>query len=68
MNGPGRYRAKDSIYQQKFLCLLLLACLLLSAQIGNAATYTVSNTDDSGSGSLRQAIIDANNNSGARPD
>ncbi|MFN4254245.1 MAG: right-handed parallel beta-helix repeat-containing protein [Saprospiraceae bacterium] len=39
--------------------------LVLFAQIGNAATYTVSNTDDSGSGSLRQAIMDANGNSGA---
>ena len=28
------------------------------------ATYTVTNTNDSGAGSLRQAIIDANNNSG----
>ncbi|MGH9838271.1 MAG: hypothetical protein ACREEM_05760 [Blastocatellia bacterium] len=30
-----------------------------------AATYTVTNTNDSGSGSLRQAITDANNNPGA---
>ncbi len=29
------------------------------------ATYTVSNTSDSGAGSLRQAITDANNNAGA---
>src|SRR5262245_53416398 len=27
--------------------------------------FTVSNTNDSGSGSLRQAILDANNNAGA---
>ena len=31
----------------------------------NAATYTVTNTNDSGAGSLRQAIIDANTNPGA---
>lgn len=29
------------------------------------ATYTVTNTDDSGTGSFRQAVLDANNNSGA---
>ncbi|MDQ2922520.1 MAG: hypothetical protein M3R52_13030, partial [Acidobacteriota bacterium] len=29
-----------------------------------AATFTVSNTDDSGAGSLRQAIIDANVSAG----
>ncbi|MEZ6078128.1 MAG: hypothetical protein R3C56_21375 [Pirellulaceae bacterium] len=32
---------------------------------GLLATFTVTNTDDSGAGSLRQAIIDANNNAGA---
>jgi hypothetical protein len=30
-----------------------------------AATYTVKNNADSGEGSLRQAIIDANTNTGA---
>ena len=32
---------------------------------GLLATYTVTNTDDSGAGSLRQAILDANGNAGA---
>jgi hypothetical protein len=32
---------------------------------GLLATYTVTNTNDSGAGSLRQAIIDANTNAGA---
>ncbi len=32
---------------------------------GLLATYTVTNTNDSGAGSFRQAIIDANNNAGA---
>ncbi len=32
---------------------------------GLLATYTVTNTNDSGAGSLRQAIIDSNNNAGA---
>ena len=36
-----------------------------SAQIAKAATFTVSNINDSGAGSLRQAIIDANNTAGA---
>lgn len=36
-----------------------------SVQSASAATFTVSNTDDSGSGSLRQAILDANAAAGA---
>lgn len=39
--------------------------LLLLQQIGNAATYTVTNTNNSGAGSFRQAILDANANPGA---
>jgi hypothetical protein len=39
--------------------------LLLFQQIGYAATYTVTNTNNSGAGSFRQAIIDANANAGA---
>ena len=38
----------------------LLSLLLFLPFIGNTATYTVTNSNDSGSGSLRQAIIDAN--------
>ena len=41
--------------------LALLAASWGSAQ---AATFTVTNTDDSGAGSLRQAILDANANPG----
>ena len=47
---------------------LSLVCLgLLSAgslRAARADTYTVTNTNDSGTGSLRQAIIDANSHSG----
>jgi predicted outer membrane repeat protein len=39
--------------------------LVLAPQAGAATTYTVTNTADSGAGSLRQAIADANNNAGA---
>ena len=45
----------------KKLALLLLAT---SAPLG-AATFTVTNTDDSGAGSLRQAILDAEASAGA---
>ena len=39
--------------------------VLLGASAGVAATFTVINTNDSGAGSLRQAVIDANANAGA---
>src|SRR5207253_10382645 len=42
------------------LCLLLTACLAPS----RAATLIVSNNSDSGNGSLRQAILDANATNG----
>jgi hypothetical protein len=45
------------------LCLLT-AALCLSAR-AMATTYTVSNTDNDGAGSLRQAIADANGNAGS---
>jgi hypothetical protein len=46
-----------------------LVALFLSAAVGGGVstglTYTVMNTADSGAGSLRQAILDANGNAGA---
>ena len=42
----------------------LAAMLLLTAARLGAATFTVTNSDDSGAGSLRQAILDANANPG----
>lgn len=42
----------------------LLGLLLLIASTAQAATYTVSNTNDSGAGSLRQAITSANMTAG----
>lgn len=43
----------------------LLISFVLLVPFASAATYTVSNTDDAGAGSLRQAILDANANPGA---
>ena len=43
---------------------LLATTLLLPAFPALAATYTVTNTNDSGAGSLRQAVLDANGNAG----
>ena len=46
----------------------ILAFLLVSVGAAGAASgtiFTVTNTNDSGAGSLRQAITDANNNAGA---
>jgi len=45
--------------------LVLAAFLALAPLAATAATYTVTTTADSGAGSLRQAILDANANSGA---
>ena len=49
---------------------VLAACvaagsLLAVAKPAAASTYTVTNTANSGAGSLRQAILDANGHSGA---
>ena len=40
--------------------MAVLIFIMASAVSASAATYTVTNTDDSGAGSLRQAILDAN--------
>jgi hypothetical protein len=40
-------------------------CILVAGRTGLAATFTVTNTNDSGPGSLRQAILDANATPGA---
>ena len=57
------------------LCVCLLALLIGSTALVRRAfvfspagqTFTVTNTNDNGAGSLRQAILDVNNmNSGAR--
>ncbi|MBN1678737.1 MAG: hypothetical protein JW966_00500 [Anaerolineae bacterium] len=47
------------------LTLVSLIPAVQTPPTAHAATFTVSNTNDSGPGSLRQAIIDANGNAGA---
>jgi outer membrane autotransporter protein len=44
---------------------ILCACGLAVALSTQAATFTVSNTNDTGTGSLRQAVIDANDSADA---
>lgn len=46
-------------------CGGMLLAIALAAGAGSAATYTVTNTDDAGPGSLRQALLSANANPGA---
>lgn len=48
---------------QYALIVLTVVLMLATAQKTNAATFTVTNTNDSGVESLRQAILDANVNS-----
>ncbi|MBW1687743.1 MAG: hypothetical protein JRS35_22125, partial [Deltaproteobacteria bacterium] len=62
MYSPGSLATPPALLRAlSILCLLALGA---PAPAG-ADTFTVSNTDDSGSGSLRQAIIDANGTNGA---
>src|SRR5213076_2321688 len=46
---------------RRSVCVMAIACSLFGLPIGQAATITVSNKNDSGAGSLRQALADANN-------
>lgn len=45
--------------------LVALTSLVLGAGLGNGATFNVTSTTDSGAGSLRQAILNANTTPGA---
>src|SRR5688572_7339484 len=49
------------------LCVVsaVLAAMVVLGSPAQAATFTVSNTDDSDAGSLRQAVLDANATPGA---
>jgi parallel beta-helix repeat protein len=61
--GEPKSETRNEIHQCGFW--LFLVTLALSASVCTAATFTVTNTADSGSGSLRQAIITANATPGA---
>ena len=52
-------------YFQRLSAVLTLACLALLPHQNFAATFTVTVTNDSGAGSLRQALLDANAGGGA---
>ena len=56
-----------SIFRVFFAIAVATILLTLSQTTGSvhAATFTVTNTDDAGAGSLRQAILDANDMAGA---
>lgn len=58
---------KITVTKGAMLCLALAVCgaLMGGSQTANAATFTVTNTNDSGAGSLRQALRDTNTNAGA---
>lgn len=55
-------KSKSNIYLRLLFSILTVLSLIGAVQ---AATFTVINTNDSGTGSLRQAILDANANAGA---
>ncbi len=59
-------KARLTLRKPLLLATLLAAAYSLpgTAHHAYAATFTVTNTNDSGAGSLRQAIVDANNNPG----
>jgi hypothetical protein len=62
MTQTNRFRAPATLFALMVTVLLGLFALAGSA---HAATFTVTNTNNSGTGSLRQAITDSNNAAGA---
>ena len=54
------YKIKNPFSHYGALLCAVFIFTFGSAQLASAADFTVSNTNDSGAGSLRQAILDAN--------
>jgi hypothetical protein len=63
-NRPTRSTTK-ALIQGMLLAALTTACLLAAKPAQASTTFTVTNTNDSGAGSLRQAMLDANATTGA---
>ncbi|MGA9827552.1 MAG: right-handed parallel beta-helix repeat-containing protein [Rhodanobacteraceae bacterium] len=63
MNHPDSHFAQAAVGRAAVRCVFALS-ILLSASSACGTTFTVSNTADTGNGSLRQAITDANGNGG----
>ncbi|WP_075187315.1 choice-of-anchor Q domain-containing protein [Teredinibacter haidensis] len=54
-----------TLKMKKNLLVVAISCIAAGTSIANAETFTVTNTNDSGAGSLRQAVLDANALEGA---
>ena len=61
----GRTRPRHHAWSAPLCFLLLAGLLILPATSASATSFVVINTGDTGQGSLRQAILDANANPGA---
>jgi len=61
---PGGDRPRRSKTLTRRSVTRIASLVFLAASAASANTYTVTNTSDSGAGSLRQAIMDANANAG----
>jgi hypothetical protein len=61
----GRTRPRRHAWSALLSFLLLAGLLILPAASASATSFVVMNVSDSGEGSLRQAILDANDNPGA---
>lgn len=55
---------QNCLPKRKSLTSAVITCLIIGGGSVCAATYNVTNNNDSGVGSLRQAVSDANENQG----
>ena len=59
-----KIKRRETMKKTNPFFIVLIAIFTIAFSAANAATYNVINTSDSGAGSLRQAILDANANPG----